>query len=164
MNYRKMSWLLTRWGPLSLICLLAGVQARAQSTLSSSGATLESPNYTIEYAVGESVVETYAASAGQLTTGVLQPALTITAIDESVVALASILAYPNPFSTEVRLKADAEIERVQIVSMLGSEQFNSTTNNTQAIQTSNWKPGTYIGRVWTKGASAPTTFQLIKSH
>jgi len=155
---------LTRWGPLFVLCLLIYQSGLGQEAISSSGTTLENSNYMLEVGVGETIIDTYSDTSGSLTTGVLQPVLILTAINDREMPLTSIVAYPNPFSTQLNFQSDASIERVQVINMLGTVIHNNNMNGRQSIETMDWKPGNYIVRAWTHGASIPTTFQLIKTH
>ncbi|UTW64532.1 T9SS type A sorting domain-containing protein [bacterium SCSIO 12741] len=164
MKYKRIQGRLAHWGSLCFLSLLVSLVGYSQETVSSAGATWKTSNHVFEYALGEPLIETYSGGSGTFTTGVLQPELVITAIDAKEAELSAIMAYPNPFSSRLTFKSDAAIERIQIRSMLGVEVFNDSFENQNSIETLNWKPGTYIGSVWTKGSAEPVNFQLVKTH
>ncbi len=133
------------------VLLFSATAAVAQQVVASAGNSGTAAGYTVDWTLGEPVIETISGSGNILTQGFHQTRLLITAISEMEFPGLEIKVYPNPASRFLK------IEIVQT----GNEQFlyelsdikgrntvvREVNSNAAEIDLGDYVPGIYLLRV-----------------
>jgi hypothetical protein len=164
---------LYRYFTLMVACACTAGIANAQSSLSSyaignGGGYWETLNYSLQYNIGETDVNTDASSGNVLTEGFEQSQVNITGIS-SVEENNNITIYPNPASTEViidlsnsRQKFDAAYFTDALGRRLNLPVMYSSTGVTCNI--SSLSNGIYLLNLIVKDSNSIYSYKVIKTQ
>lgn len=140
-----------------LFCLLMTFQSYAQSVssslVSSAGGSFYQIYAKMDWAIGETVIETYNANNNYMTHGFIQGSNTsLNSIDEKRLANISLKVFPNPFKTELQINfvgiSNLQKPSVQIFNILGMEVYNKTNLSTEnKIELNQLSAGIYLLKV-----------------
>ena len=110
------------------INLNAQIDTLDQSVISSSGDTLKSDSYILQYTIGEVVIETFSENGKILSQGFHQPDDIIISIHELAEFGNEIVVYPNPTADEIQLAfqlSQPEKVEVTLLEITGTQLKNN---------------------------------------
>jgi hypothetical protein len=135
---------------LIVAALAASTMLKAQSVLTTGGSSYASPSVSVNWTVGETVVQTFDASNALVTQGMHQDNALPTNITEQSPNLLSL--WPNPAREVVTISGSKQpIERVEIFDALGKLVVTHTQKNTFSVAT--LAAGSYVVRVHSNARS-----------
>lgn len=149
-------------------CLVSvGVFAQTlqNDVVASGGGSAESGTISIEYSIGETVIETTESTGIILTQGFLQPMLSVTSIDEENM-LSGISVYPNPVGDELIIEISGDFIH-PLQSMLfdinGKLLFETQLSyGTHALNMQKYVQGTYFLKIVDVSAGKSMNSEIIK--
>ncbi len=145
------------------LMLLSGALS-AQEVISTQGGSYSNGSNTIDFTIGEPVIETVSGGSNELTQGFHQTLLTITGIEDFDVNF-SVNIFPNPTSEFIYLK----VEQLKDVSyniydatgkLLWQEKLTGLTTK---VNVSDLPKGIYFIALTQKGSKKIKTFKIIKN-
>lgn len=102
----------------------------AQSGTTSVGSTLTNGEYTVSYAVGESITSSYGNTESSITLGVIQPNIQVISSSNEISSDAEYLIFPNPTYSVVHVRSeDSRILKYEILSIDGKIIKKGNVNN-----------------------------------
>jgi hypothetical protein len=131
------------------IFLIAGIRSIAQEVISTAGFNGSNVSGSLDWTIGEPVVETYTSANNNLTQGFQQSTVTVTSID-TYNNSADISAYPNPVNRQVNIvhNNDKTIE-VEMYDAAGQFLLRRTLSGIEnSIDISLLANGIYFVRVY----------------
>jgi hypothetical protein len=145
----------------SLLLLSAGLSA--QEVISSQGDSYVNANNSLDFTIGETVVETVTDGANELTQGFHQTLLTITSVEDFDVNY-SVKIFPNPTAERVTLSIE-KYEGVtfylfDIAGKLLREEV--LTAQKTVVEVSDYAKGTYLLKLVGEESKKLKTFKIIK--
>lgn len=147
-----------------LICLICSMGvARGQSVVNSTGATLVTTGYQIEYSIGEISITTISGGNYQVTQGVLQPSVKVA--DAACDIINNTFQYfPNPTTDYIRLVGRHDwITSYQIYAADGKLVSNTRFFNNY-IDLRKLASGMYIIRLLPGCGGEFKTLKIIKQN
>jgi len=150
---------------LYLLCCGAVTSVSAQQVISSGGASAVGTGVQLSWTIGETVIETFTGSSAILTQGFHQTRLTITAVDPTLFPGLEVSVYPNPVSTQLRVKISGErIQNLsyQLFNAEGKAILNKLVDNPEAlINMEIYTSGIYLLKFFREDDPLKT-FKIIK--
>ena len=123
---------------------------QAQSVLTTGGSSYASPSVSVNWTVGETVIQTFDASSALVTQGMHQDNALPTIITEQSPNILTI--WPNPAYEVVTISGSKQpIERVEIFDAVGKWVVTHTQKNTFSVAT--LAAGSYVVRVYSSARS-----------
>lgn len=144
-------------------CLFA--QTIQNDVIGTTGGSAESGTISIEYSVGETVIETAESTEITLTQGFLQPMLSVTSIDDENI-LSGISVYPNPVGDELIIEISGDFIH-PLQSMLfdinGKLLYESQlSSGTHTLNMQKYVQGTYFLKIVDVSAGKSMNSEIIK--
>jgi hypothetical protein len=150
-----------------LALVFAAATSYAQEVVASSGNSGSAAGYTVDWTLGEPVIETISGSGNILTQGMHQTKLLATAISETELPGLEVKVYPNPTGRFLK------IEIIQT----GDEQFfyeisditgrksvlKQMQTNTEEIDMGSYVSGIYFLNVVSQNHKIVKVFKIIKN-
>ncbi len=150
-----------------LMLLLAATTTSAQQVVASSGNSGSAAGYTVDWTLGEPVIETISGSGNILTQGMHQTKLLVTAISEMEFPGLEVKVYPNPTGRFLKIE----------VLQTGNEQFfyeisditgrksvlKEMHSNTEDIDMGNFVSGIYFLNVLSQNYKNVKVFKILKN-
>ena len=150
-----------------ILSLLFFCQANAQEVAPSSGGHFSSESYQLSWTVGEPVIETCNSASSQLTQGMHQSKLIVTAINEIEGLNLSIVAYPNPVTDYVQLEVDSYRDEGLCYSLHGMGgnllAHGKLTGNRAKVPMDRYTPSAYLLKI-VDSNKVLKTFKIIKQN
>ncbi|MFO7864731.1 MAG: T9SS type A sorting domain-containing protein [Salinivirgaceae bacterium] len=148
------------------VFLFIGNIGFGQQVTASSGGSYAGGSYSLNYTIGESVVETLIGSS-ILTQGFHQSKLTVTSIYEYRYLGAKINLYPNPTTSNLNIIIAANAKNYSVMVL---NEFGKTLKvekvwigeSPSVIDFNDFKPGVYFLRVIDKPGIVLQTFKVVK--
>jgi hypothetical protein len=123
---------------------------QAQSVLATGGSSYASPSFSINWTVGEAVIQTFDTNNALVSQGMHQDNTQPTNITEQSPNLLTL--WPNPARESVTISGSKQpIERVEIFDALGKLVVTHTQKNTFSVAT--LAAGSYVVRVHSNARS-----------
>ena len=155
---------------------LSGIAVYAQEVVSTAGSYGETTSGSLSWTVGEPVIETITDGTNTLTQGFQQSKLTVTAINDLKVPGIELSVYPNPTNSFLSIEVKTGKQRDLLLSLFNLNGKlilqKRMTGNKQTIKMQNYKPATYILKVYHVGRNGRTvvtegnkeirTYQIVK--
>jgi hypothetical protein len=146
--------------------MLCSTVVHAQQVVAAAGATSQTASGGISYTIGESVIETFAASGTTITQGFQQTKFVITAIKEIKDLGFTITAFPNPATDFVKLSVSNDKFtglHYLLCDMNGKViSIQQLQSNETLITFSDVSCATYILKVF-NGQQEVKSFKIIKA-
>lgn len=134
----------------------------SQTVINTTGQTIQSPGYIIEYSIGEIAITTYAGANNVLTQGVLQPNIKVINPDCALIN-APFQYFPNPSYDKLRLVGQYNwINAYQVFAADGKLVRNQKFYNNE-IDLSNLSSGIYFVRMLPGCDNNYKTIKIFKS-
>lgn len=151
-----------------LIVLLFAVTATyAQQVVASSGNSGSTAGYTVDWTLGEPVIETISSPGNILTQGLHQTKLLVTAISEMEFPGLEVKVYPNPtgrFLTIEVIQTGDELIFYEISDITGRKTvLKQLYSNTEEIDMGSYVSGIYFLNVLTRNREYVKVFKIIKN-
>lgn len=151
-----------------LIVLLFAVTATyAQQVVASSGNSGSTAGYTVDWTLGEPVIETISSPGNILTQGLHQTKLLVTAISEMEFPGLEVKVYPNPtgrFLTIEVIQTGDELIFYEISDITGRKTvLKQLYSNTEEIDMGSYVSGIYFLNVITRNREYVKVFKIIKN-
>lgn len=146
---------------VSLLLLSAGLSA--QEVISSQGDSYSNTNNTLDFTIGEPVVETVTDGTNSLTQGFHQTLLTITSIEDFDVDL-GVNIFPNPTAEKVNLTIEKfEGVTFYLFDVTGKLLQEALITEQQTfIKVSGYAKGSYLLKLEGKENKSLKTYKIIK--
>lgn len=136
--------------------------ASAQQVVNTSGNTIKSADYSIEYSVGEIAITTFSSANNFITQGLLQPSLKIINPDCSIINQ-SFQYFPSPTYDKLRLVGQSNwIDAYQVFATDG-KLVRSVKFYNNEIDLSNLAGGIYFVRLLPGCDNNYKTLKIFKS-
>jgi hypothetical protein len=126
--------------------IIVSAQTLQNDVVASGGGEGSSANMSIEFSIGEPVIETVGTVDMTLTQGFLQPSLTITFIEEDDM-LEGISIFPNPVTDELTVDVPLQysVLKWELLDMNGRVLSSSVfMPGTQTLNMQAYAQGTYV--------------------
>jgi hypothetical protein len=150
-----------------LALLFAATVTQSQQVVASSGNSGSAAGYTVDWTLGEPVIETISGSGNILTQGMHQTKLLVTAISEMEFPGLEVKVYPNPTGRFLKIE----------VTQTGNEQFfyeisditgrksvlKKLQGNTEEIDMGSYVSGIYFLYVLSQNHKSVKVFKIIKN-
>ena len=139
-----------------IVFLLFATAIQAQEVVSTAGSHGETTYGSLSWTVGEPVIETITDETNTLTQGFQQSRLTVTAINNLKIPGIELSVYPNPVADYIVLSID-DVKTNGRSSQLSLQLYDingklilqkKMAGNKQTINMQNYKPGTYILKIF----------------
>lgn len=136
---------------LSMCGIMTNAQSIERQVTAASGSSGTGANITVDYTIGETIVQTASGGGNTLTQGFHQPASAPVGIKDITAFNYNI--YPNPFTDYVQVELTTEqtsTVKLQITDLYGRVVYNreittvTTGDNVYNINTATLAAGTYI--------------------
>ncbi len=141
--------------------------AAGQQVVSSAGASATGTNVQLSWNLGEPVIETFTGSSVILTQGLLQTKLVVTDISPLVLQEMTLLVYPNPVSSSLRLDVRGDVPANLSFSLLdlnGKQLLNRQVESLpELIDMAIYPRGVYLMNVTSAGEKSLKIFRIIKN-
>ena len=146
---------------LSVFCVVA----QAQQAVTTSGNHTENSTAILSWTIGQAFTKTFGNSNHELTQGIHQVTLSVTALDEIQSEQIEISAFPNPTTHYVEIEVDCEDFNdlsYQLYDFNGKllEQ-KQISNSITTIETTKLPTSTYFIKIY-RSQTYLRTFQIIK--
>lgn len=152
------------------LCFMLSVplfsQSIQNSVVSSGGASASNGGLTIDYTIGEPVIETFTATGQTLTQGFHQTNLTVVAI-ENVELFSEINVYPNPakYYVNIDIPAGFDVLKLTLYDALGRVITSKLkSEGLVTIDVTGLATGNHYLQVLDKSNNKFKTFKIIKNH
>lgn len=147
-----------------IVCFLT-TTLHAQEVISTSGSQGETTSGSLNWTVGEAVIETITNGTNTMTQGFQQSKLTVTAINNLKDSGIELSVYPNPANDflSIEVKTDKQIDLMLSLIDLNGKLIlqKKMTGNIQTVNMENYSPATYILKV-TEDNKEIQTYQIVK--
>ncbi|MCF8359775.1 MAG: T9SS type A sorting domain-containing protein [Prolixibacteraceae bacterium] len=146
--------------------MLTGTKGSAQQVIASSGNSGNTSDYTVNWTIGEPVIEIFTGSNLILTQGMHQTKLRVTSVDEITIPGLEISVYPNPVDFLLKLKVDY-IDDTPLNYRLhdpnGRIMLHKEMERTaEQIDMQIFPPGAYVLCVFPEDNQWQKTFNIVK--
>jgi hypothetical protein len=149
------------------ILLLAATTAIAQQVVASAGNSGTATDYTIDWTLGEPVIETISGSDFTLTQGMHQTKLLVTAIDVLEIPETKIRVYPNPTGDWLIIewiRSGPDEFRYELFDLAGRMMVTRVMQaNPEMLEMGVFVPGLYLLRVVKSGSDYAKVFKIIRN-
>ena len=145
--------------------IMLNAQELSNEVVSSSGNTFEQSSASLEWTLGETVVETYSDATATLTQGFHQPTIEVSTSYENPDIDIKINVYPSPFTDNLTMELDEFKDPIQIVfyDVKGNKILvQSMDSNLSILNLSQFSPGEYFLSVTDKQGKLIKTITVIK--
>ena len=145
--------------------LMLNAQELSVEVVASSGNTFEQSSASLEWTLGETVVETYSDATATLTQGFHQPTIEVSTSYENPDIDIGINVYPSPFTENLTVELDELKDPVQITfyDVKGNKILvQSMDSNLSTLNLSQFLPGEYFLSVTDKQGKLIKTITVIK--
>ena len=138
-----------------------------QSTIGNAGGTYEQASGSLQYNIGETLIDTYIeGNNGQIYQGFEQGSYSIVALEEILNNTITAEIYPNPVAHELHINITSDTPQSISFSLEDAQGklILLTTDNemSQIIQMSNWTTGSYFLTLYNEDKSYLKKIKLIK--
>lgn len=143
---------------------VSSISLSAQEVISTQGDSYDNGTNTIDFTIGEPVIETVSDGTNDATQGFHQTNLTITNIEDLDVNF-SVNIYPNPTSDVINLTIE-KYEKIifQIYDMGGKLVEEATlTSTTTNVNVSDYSKGTYMLTLTQADQKKVKTYKIVKN-
>jgi hypothetical protein len=151
---------------LSLLISFSG-NLLAQQVISSAGASATGTNVQLSWNIGEPVIETFTGTSAILTQGLLQSKLEVTAVDPLDYPGLTLMVYPNPVFSSLRLDLQGELPKnlyLRLFDLNGKQiLIRQIETLPELINMENFAQGTYLLKVSGNLDEPLKTFKIIKN-
>jgi len=139
----------------------------AQQVISSAGASATGTNVQLSWNIGEPVIETFTGTSAILTQGLLQTKLEITAVDPLDYPGLTLMVYPNPVSSSLRIDIQGELPKnlcFRLFDLNGKQiLIRQVETLPELINMGNFAQGTYLLKVSGNRDETLKTFKIVKN-
>ncbi len=148
---------------LSTLFLLVGT-INAQEVISTQGDSYSNSSNTIDYTIGEPIIETVSDGNNDLTQGFHQTLLTVVGIEDLDVNF-SVNIFPNPTSEIVNLDIEKYEGIIFHLFTLEGKLLNQAvlTEKKTTLNVADYPKGTYLLKLSTSGNQKIKTYKIIKN-
>lgn len=142
---------------------LLSVAINAQEVISTQGDSYTNGGNTIDYTIGEPVIETVSDGTNDLTQGFHQTLLTIVGVEDLEVDF-MVSIFPNPTAELVNLKIENfSGMTIRLFDLLGKELQNKTLSKINSqISVTDYPKGTYLLTIINEEQKKIKTYKIIK--
>ncbi len=142
---------------------LLSITIHAQEVIATQGDSYTNGGNTIDFTIGETVIETVSGINNRLTQGFHQTLLTVTSVEDLDVTI-SVTIFPNPTSEDINLVVDkyegVTFSLYDVVGKLLTKQTLTATNTN--INISTYSKGVYLLKLSQKDNNKIKTYRIIK--
>ena len=146
------------------ICVISYL--KAQQVVASAGNSNSVNGITVDWTLGEPVIETIGNSEIILTQGMQQSGILVTNLNEIKIPGVVIKVYPNPVNDLIHIEVIQDEEEFYFCELSdikgGNAKYKMIVSNPQEIDMSKFKPGIYVLRVLNKRLQSVKVYKLIK--
>jgi hypothetical protein len=150
-----------------LALLFAATVTQSQQVVASSGNSGSAAGYTVDWTLGEPVIETISSSGNILTQGMHQTKLLVTAISEIEFPGVEVKVYPNPTGRFLKievLQTGNELFFYEISDITGRKVvLKELQGNTEEIDMGSFVSGIYFLYVLSQNHKSVKVFKIIKN-
>lgn len=151
-----------------LVCLLilSNITLNAQEVISTQGESYESESFTIDFTIGETIIETIDSDSYKLTQGFHQGNLIVESIEENKSGF-SITLFPNPVLFQLNLSFEEYKENYtyQIIDINGKILLlQSISSALTTIDVDNIASGIYFLNINDENHEIIESFKVIKTN
>jgi hypothetical protein len=150
-----------------LALLFAATVTQSQQVVASSGNSGSAAGYTVDWTLGEPVIETISGSGNILTQGMHQTKLLLTAISEIEFPGVEVKVYPNPTGRFLKievLQTGNELFFYEISDITGRNVvLKELQGNTEEIDMGSFVSGIYFLYVLSQNHKSVKVFKIIKN-
>jgi hypothetical protein len=150
-----------------LALLFAATVTQSQQVVASSGNSGSAAGYTVDWTLGEPVIETISGSGNILTQGMHQTKLLVTAISEMEFPGLEVKVYPNPTGRFLKievLQTGNELFFYEISDITGRNVvLKELQGNTEEIDMGSFVSGIYFLYVLSQNHKSVKVFKIIKN-
>jgi hypothetical protein len=150
--------------PLFMIAFFAALSLQAQEVISSQGQTYSSANATIDFTVGETVIETQTNGNTEITQGFHQTLWNFIGTEDHVIGF-NASVFPNPTQEWLNIQSEVYGDVSYAVYDMNGKivASNFLTSLVTTVEVSHWAQGNY-SIVLSQSNQKLKTFKLIKLH
>lgn len=149
------------------LLIFLSVNLYSQQVISSAGTTVKNATLELSWTVGEPVIETFTGTSNILTQGFHQTRLVVTTVDPVEFPGLSLIVYPNPVSSTLRLEIKGEMTNnisYCLFDFNGKLMLNKQVENLpELINMEIYAPGAYLLKVFRETDLPLRTFKIVKN-
>jgi len=144
--------------------LLLSVGLNAQEVISTQGDSYTNGGNTIDFTIGEPVIETVSDGTNDLTQGFHQTLLTIVSVEDLDINF-SVNIFPNPTAEFVNIKMEQYNGiAIRLFDVTGKQLLETNlVENTTKISVTDFPKGTYLLTLINKEKNKIKTYKIIKN-
>lgn len=150
---------------ISLLILMK-LPVCAQQIVATAGNSENNNGITIEWTLGEPVIETIGNSTNMLTQGLHQTNLLSTGLNELNLSEAGIQVFPNPTNDIITIsiiQKKHEVFVIELSDVTGQKVIQKEMrSDSEELDLTNYASGIYLLRIWNKNLAHTKTFKIIK--
>ena len=150
-----------------VMLLFTATATYAQQVVASSGNTGTAVGYTVDWTLGEPVIETISGSSNILTQGFHQTKLLVTAISKMDFPELEVKVYPNPTGRFLKIEIIQTVNEqffYELSDITGRKSvLKQMHSNTEEIDMGSYVSGIYCLNVTTRNREYIKTFKIIKN-
>lgn len=140
----------------------------SQQVISTTGTHAAGANVQLSWTIGEPVIETFTGTSVILTQGFHQSRLTVTTVDPVVYPGVTLLVYPNPVSSFLKLEIKGEGLKDLSFCLYDINgrllQNKQVENQPEMIGMENYAPGAYFLKVFRENSLPLQSFKIVKNQ
>ena len=149
-----------------LFLISTGAGAIAQEVVASSGNSNSAGGITVDWTLGEPVIETLTGANNILTQGMHQSKLTVTNLDDMVIPGMEISVYPNPTKDLLKIEVESqgnELLRYELFDITGRKMvLKKMRSKSEEVDMSSYSPGIYLLNVLNQNGEHLKVCKIIK--
>lgn len=148
------------------LLLFTAAATHAQQVIATSGSSNSIPGYTVDWTLGEPVIETFTGSAFILTQGFHQSKLLVTSFQALNIPGLDIRVFPIPVSDKLMIEvrqSGYELFSYELTDISGRKMVDGKLYFVTAeIDMSRYAPGIWLLRVFSHDIGIARTYRIIK--
>lgn len=148
------------------LLLLMNLPVCAQQVVATAGISEKTNGITMEWTLGEPVIETIGNSSNMLTQGLHQTNLLSTGLNELNLPEAGIQVFPNPTNDIISIsiiQKKHEVFFIELSDITGQKIIQKEMrSDSEELDLTNYASGIYLLHIWNKNLAHIKTCKIIK--
>lgn len=150
-----------------VVLLFAATAIQAQQVVASAGGSGKITGYSVDWTLGEPVIETVKGTNNMLTQGMHQTKLLVTAVYEIDFPGLEIKVYPNPAREKLFINVTQTGDLVfsyEVTDMTGQRKvLKEMKSSVEELDVRVYVPGMYLLRIFTPGFEYEKVYKIVKN-
>ena len=151
---------------LLFVLILALTAAEAQQVIASAGSSGSITGYTVDWTLGEPVIETFTGAANRVTQGIHQTKLMVTALRNFDIPEMEVKVYPNPARDMVTIELAQGLNQrftCELTDLTGQKMIvKEMSYPAENLDLKDFAPGIYLLRIFTPILKIEKVFKIVK--